>query len=212
MAQFNLNQLMLQAFGITGKYFIADLFNRDKIELNYPDTPELLEVDAVLATSLLGTPIYEQVTLEYNRTDAQGNSVTESYTLEDGTMLDIVQPKIIIKTPIAGADGTVKEFISMDDHRITLRGLLVNNLSNKYPIEKVMALRKVFKYNKEVTVQSRLLTELDVHQLVLENLELPTLEGYQNVQPYVLTALSDKPVELIIRDAKDVSAIPINQL
>ena len=53
---------------------------------------------------------------------------------------------------------------------------------------------------KDLQVESEILEWLGIYRMVVESWSLPVLEGYPNVQPFTITAISDQPIELRIRD------------
>lgn len=192
--RFNLIQMYSKVFGIKGVRFAIPTPNNDgyqgSIEYGSLDVPLPSKAKAM---SVLGTPIYEQIQLIGNGRD---------FTFPDWPLIDIAASKNIVKTPVRGLNGTVKEFIAIDDYQINIRGILINYDSDQYPEDLVYELHEVFKINEAFQVISPVINLLDVNSLVIQDLRLPEVEGYNNIQPFVLQCLSDRPVELVIRDAK----------
>lgn len=178
---FNLNELYAKVFGISGT------------EITY-DGLDTSGASVATASALLGLPVYDKVILKY---------LDKTYPLPDSPMIDIAASKSIVTTPIKGRNGTVKEYISIDDYQITIRGVLINYENDNYPELMVQKLHAVFKADMEMQVTSALLNLLDIHYLVIKDIKFPEVEGYRNMQPYVLQCLSDMPLELVIKDAKN---------
>lgn len=193
---FNLIDLYQKVFNIKGVRFAIPTGNTaggyvaefDGSALNLPS------VSPAKALSVLGTPIYEQITFR---------TTEREYTFPDWPLLDISAAKNIIKTAIKGRSGTVKEYINTDDYQITIRGILINYINDDYPEDLVNDLHDIFKINAELQVTTPVLNLLDIHNIVIESLRLPEVEGYNHIQPFVIQCLSDEPVELIIKDAKN---------
>ena len=116
--------------------------------------------------------------------------------IEPMIQIDVV--KNIVRTPIAGDDGTVKELIGMQDFRISIRGVLIGDDGN-YPEELLRKLRAAFE-GDEAKVTCKLLSYFNINQIVMEALRLPALEGYEDMQPFEIEAWSDKDWELILRE------------
>lgn len=157
-------------------------------------------------TSVIGTPVWDRIELLNVDPDAQGktlNYINEEgivrvmpyYTFPDAVLIEATRAKDYIETKIAGAAGTVKEELSLDDYDITIKGVIINNENDDYPTKAVEELMAVFERPLECGVQSKYLNRiLKVQHLYFTNIELKQLEGYGSVQPFVLTAKSDNPI------------------
>lgn len=192
---FNLIELYQKVFNIKGVRFAiptgdTNAGNEGEVQ-NF--TLDLPAIPKARAYSVLGTPIYEQITF---RTSGR------EYTFPDWPLIDISASKNIIKTPIKGRNGTVKEYINIDDYLITIRGILINHDGEEYPEEMVNEMHDIFKINKELQVTTPVLNLLEIHNIVIQDLKFPEVEGYNHIQPFVIQCLSDEPVELVIKYAK----------
>lgn len=131
------------------------------------------------------------------------------YHLSPYTILEITRVKNIVKTPLQGRDGTVKEFISMGDWDLTFKGFIINPLANELPHELTAKMLSVFEINSQLTFYSEAFrrwgelrikgnkTPEDVCSvIVIEDLKLPSMDGFENVQPFEIKAVSDNPVEI----------------
>jgi len=178
---FNLNELYGKVFGHqakTGSY----------------DSSLVATQQTITAKNILGQLLFEQITFK---------TPTMAYTFPDCPLIDITASKNIVTTPIQGRNGSVKEYISIDDYQVTIRGILINYDNDDYPEELVYNLHQVFKVEAELQVLSPVLNLLDIHNLVIKDIKFPEVEGYSNIQPFVLQCLSDEPLELVIKDAKN---------
>jgi len=118
------------------------------------------------------------------------------YKMPHEILVGYNRPKNIVKTPMQGKDGTVKEYISMDDWQITIQGFIIDYDVMAYPIDRVSELNEWFAINKELTVVSDWMTRLGIFNVVVESLDLPPMPGVANAQAFELVLLSDEPVEL----------------
>ena len=163
-----------------------------------------------VATSYLGTPVFMNVEfLPGNYKDKKGREISYGNLLknnEDSTafaintvLVDVSQSKQIIKTNIQGLSGTVKEYISKGDYQIKIRGILVDESSERYPQEQVIQLREYLDAETTIGVAGRFLNDLfDITDIVVEGYNFPQAEGAQNYQLFEINAVSDNPIELTV--------------
>jgi hypothetical protein len=145
--------------------------------------------------SRFGTLIYESLEL-YN----QDGSLL--YRFPDAVLIEATDnSKNIVKTPIQGRDGTVKEYIGMDDWRIKIMGVLINSTSKDYPEDLVSELSRVYERKESLKVEGSNLCTMGIHQLVFTNISFPRKHGYPSLQPFIIEALSDEPIELEISNS-----------
>jgi hypothetical protein len=149
-----------------------------------------------------GTLIWDQFCIRHRDFNSLDNE--PEYYLPLVTTVEISQPKNVVKTDLIGNDGkikgTAKELMSEGDTIITFRGLCINYSQPKqYPEQDVRDLNKLFQLNESLPVVSKILAAHDIYNLVFINKEFPPMEGYANVQPFELTALSDNPIILEVQ-------------
>jgi hypothetical protein len=139
--------------------------------------------------SLLGTPVFSDLWLKENDSDA-GLRI-------DTVLFDVNQTRNIVTTAIQGRNGTVKEYVSDGDYQITVRGFLVENSPYDYPAEQVRELLRLCRVQAAIQAVSPFLQLFQVYDVVITDYRLPQLEGFQNMQPFELVCISDTPIELI---------------
>lgn len=196
---FNILDLYQKAFGVKGVRFAIppNTSGNKKADITYNGL-NVSNSPTALTQSILGTPIYEQITLRDG-----GNE----YTFPDWPLIDIAFTKNIIKTPIKGRNGTVKEYINIDDYQIGIRGILINYVNDEYPYDLLSQLQSFCIINRELQVTSPVLNILDIHNLVITDVRYPEVEGYNHIQPFIIQCLSDEPIELIIKSSKNQNKI-----
>ncbi len=109
--------------------------------------------------------------------------------------ISIASRKNIIQTGLAGSTrrGMVKELISIEDWSVTIRGLAINFDSKLvYPEDQVKALRDLYEKNEALDVKCALTNLLGIYRLVILDFQLPEMIGYQHVQAYQFTCVSDE--------------------
>lgn len=139
--------------------------------------------------SYLGTPIFTDLWLKQDDSDT-GLRI-------DTVLMDISQQRNIVTTAVQGRNGTVKEYISDGDYQVTIRGILVEPEPYDYPAEQVRELLRLCRIQAAVQAVSPFLQLFQIYDLVVTDYRLPQIEGYQNMQPFEMTCISDTPIELI---------------
>lgn len=112
--------------------------------------------------------------------------------------------KTIVETPIAGGsyNGTVKEFININDYRLRIFGAVVNPNQKEYPTDQVAVLKKLWTFNGAITFSCEITDDL-FNYIVIKNIKLDELRMSPGVQFYEIQAVSDgtQEVELLRNDA-----------
>jgi len=157
-------------------------------------------------TTYLGTPVFcnlELIPGEYTNKDGDpikygGGVGSENFRI-DTVLIDVSQQKQIIKTPIQGVSGTVKEYISKGDYQVKVRGALVDQSAQRYPQEQAQQLREFLEVEDSIGIASRFLNDVfEVQEIVIDSFSFPQVEGFQNVQLFEFSAISDDPIELTV--------------
>ncbi len=119
-------------------------------------------------------------------------------------LISISGKNIVVKRSVAKSEkrGTIKERWSEDDIQISIQGSFVHPDLYTYPSQNVTDLTNLIRQKTAIEVQNELLQLLDVHQIVIEEFELPFSKG-ENVANYSIEAVSDDLYNLFI-DVKDV--------
>lgn len=159
----------------------------------------------------MGLPVFDTVTLASGtfKGDDDKPFAGVSYVNNQGLKIDtkplqltnclhvVNMVKNIIKTPIAGADGTVKEFIGLSDYSITLSGMLVSQYANTPPQEEIRQLYELCKAPIPIPVASNFLTYFEIFTIVIDGEPTFTqIEGTRNAIMFTINCVSDKPFEV----------------
>ena len=160
-----------------------------------PEEIESLSQNAfdVEQTSFFGLPVFSDLRLV--ETGGGGSLYC------DTILFEINQSKNIVTTSVQGRAGTVKEYISLGDFEVSIRGAIVNSGSNSYPREDVEELKYLLTLQEPLESLSDFLQIWGIYNLVVTDFRIPQQEGYQNVQLFEINCLSDTPEELIEEDA-----------
>lgn len=151
-------------------------------------------VDKSLSTSYLGNNVLSNLILI--------DKVTQTKIIVDTALFNVTQTKHIVTTPIQGRDGTVKEYISMGDYHISIKGVITgtNGLYPKDTLTQntvtVESLLKMCTINKALSITSWFTLMFGINDIVVTNFTLGQTEGEYSTQHFEITALSDTPFEL----------------
>lgn len=199
--QYNIPELLKGAFGISGVRSYSEIpRNIPFYVTGYNDIPPV-EVNQENATSHLGTPIVMPVAFGEVRWNALVDGVKKSFSLPEITlppalMIDFNQPVIREKTKVAGRNGSVKEYIGLDDWSIRVRGIIINEESDTPPEAGIKALKALKNCPVAIPILNDMCEWLDIYDVVIDDIEFTSLEGYPGAQPFILTMSSDEVFEL----------------
>ena len=148
-------------------------------------------------SGIFGMPVFDTIKLQgLTYTDFEDKEITlPDFTL-DIAIIEATQTRNIIRTPITGANGTRKEYISDGDWDIKIVGNLVNKLANIPPADLVKSLNAFCKSQIEIGVESGLLSYLDISSIVIAEARFKQVQGFRNVIDYELMCYSETPFEI----------------
>lgn len=150
-------------------------------------------IDVEVGKSLLGNPVYSNLIFA-----ADPDTVENQDLVINDVLLEVYQPKNIVVTQVAGRPGTIKEYISDGDFEINVRGRIVSNQPNVYPIEDVTALKNLLNLNKTITISSNFLNVFEISTVVVTEYSFGEIEGVRNIQPFFIRLISDTPIEIAV--------------
>lgn len=142
----------------------------------------------------MGLPVFDTVTFDevhYETLDGKPRAVDKLQLINCMHVVNMV--KNVIKTPIPGAEGTVKEFIGLSDYSITLSGFLVSQYANVPPELEMKELYEFCKAPVPIPVYSNFLAFFEVFSIVIDGEPTFTqLEGIRNAIQFTINCVSDK--------------------
>lgn len=164
------------------------------------------EQDQPLYKSALGTPVFCNLEIQAGSwTDSNGVKHDWPFLQFDTVLLTVDQPKNIVKTPIQGRNGTVKEYISDGDYVVNIKVVIIGK-RGVMPLQEISDLKKALDAPVALAVNSRFLQNMGIDNLVVERYSAPQLEGGYHFQPFELFCLSDEPIELKIKNNNATAA------
>ena len=164
--------------------------------VNYPEQdPD----KAPFISKQLGTVVYSAVIFN------AGTSLNDNGTIKDtwpdyivqDCLIRVSQSKKIIVTEIQGRDGTVKEYIGLDDYQVQITGR-INGAYGVNPKEETNLLKKVLDAGQPIAITSWWLQNLGITDIVVKDFDFPQVEGEYSTQYFSINAMSDKVVEAAI--------------
>lgn len=152
--------------------------------------------------TLQGAPMFFSVYLKHAK--LPGGFVR----LPNEPLITVSGTKTVVKTAVAGTDGSFKEIISCDDYQINIKGLAtIENPSTspsssgsiqdaQFPSKALKAIINLYEINDAIEVVCPLLAYFNISHLVIENVNWPGVEGAFQFFPYEISAISDRPFTL----------------
>lgn len=166
------------------------------------DTPEF--------TSVLNTPVFspleflrpEGVTLQ-SQSDSVGKNSNAVLRI-DTIAIEVTQTKNIVKTPISGRSGTIKEFVSLGDYMISFSGSIVSKYPKVFPENDIKVLIELIELSTQLPIANNFLLNWGIKNIVIETSNIAELVGSRNTVPFTFSALSDGDDEIVIRNKNHV--------
>lgn len=196
--RYEISQLFKLAFGVSSPvYLTVPIGKQRQKDIVYPSVEvKEVEQDEARRLSRFGTPIIFPMQFEagdYREYDKDAKIITrnhESFWFPPATMVDFSQSKIVTRTTVAGGNGSVKEIFGFEDWDIRIRTLCITDGLTAREYEK-----RIIQWSKvvqSIKVIGDLFLDKDIHELVIENIDIKSLEGSPNVIPIELSCSSDE--------------------
>ena len=109
---------------------------------------------------------------------------------------NVTNRKNVVMTEIAGRSGTVKEYINRGDYQISVRGSLVADFGNFYPISKVKDFRRICELERDVIIASAFLNHFNITTVVITDYSIGESEGIRNSVPFSIDMVSETPIQI----------------
>lgn len=185
--------------GIKMDFGSALALSVDALESLIIDLPEhtLNEAEAF---SYLNTPIFGALEIlpgSYSIYHPDGTTEIRQYEgmILETVLVSVTQRKNIVTTQVPGLDGSIKEYISKSDFDVWAYGSLVGR-TQAFPEEELRTLEAILASPETLEVRHPLLEIFGINQIVLTDYQIRPREGFQNLVPYNLQALSDRDIIL----------------
>lgn len=191
MAQINIKQIFFRAFGF---YPSINTVNRvepidgvDAIDVLKSPNDDLIGPQPADYYSCFGTPIFFPLKID-------------GHLLPNEPLITVTGSKKIIKTVVSGLKGTVKEEIGLGDYNVNVKGVVINENSDEFPEDEVRKIKNLFEKPGALEVKSPFLALFGIDMIVLQRCTFSGIAGEQSQQAYQFNAISDRSVELVIKE------------
>lgn len=199
-------KLIINAFALRGVDVLEYKAGIDAVSASQkPATPQQLQIpqgngkDVPLYSSPLGTPVMSNLEIAAGSYTKNGVVFNYNEIRIDVVLFTVSRQNNIIKTDIQGRDGSIKEYISSKDFEINIR-LILQGGNSRFPKADSVNLITALNSNQALVVSSWYLVDLfSIHNIVIENYSAGQIAGGYSQQAFNITACSDLPVELKIR-------------
>lgn len=160
--------------------------------------PQGATPDSPISTSVLNTPVYSNIHfLDVEYTDNAGRTITTQGKIYDAVLITVSQAKKIITTEIQGRDGTVKEYIGLDDYQVTVNGIITGS-NGVHPVDEIAQLKKMLDAPVAIEVSCDYLQRLGIYNLVVMDYTFEQQSGGYSYQTFSINFKSDLPQQLRI--------------
>lgn len=201
--RYNISQLFKLAFGTNLPVYLTVPIGKEPAHTAEYGSIRTVGREEAIRLSKLGTPIVFPMKFtagNYKFYDYQSKIVEKQlsdFWLPPATMVDFSRVKNISRTDVIGGNGTVKEIYGFDDWQIRIRTVCHNDeLSSREYEKRLIEWSEVI---QSISVEGDLFGWKNIHNLVIESIDIRSLEGTPNIIPIELNCISDEPFELIYR-------------
>lgn len=176
---------------VAKEQFDSDLIKSNKFGLQV--------FDAFSFNATLGNKLQYTASKEFGG----GQVIIAAPFMFDTALIEVNQTKNIVKTAIAGTDGTVKEYMSEGDFIINLKGVIAGETANQRPdITRLNALVDYLKAPLSIPISCNFLNEFLINSVVIESYKIGQREGARNIIDIDINMLSDSVIELSSTNTK----------
>lgn len=166
---------------------------------NYQNSIEgMNDYDAI---SLLGTPIYDTITLSYRNASYSGSNASiigsdiNLSCVFDVVQFTITQTRNIVTTPVNGLNGTIKEFISDGDYIVSCNATISFDGIDYIDYQELQNIQTLFMVQDDIQIESKIINNVfNLQNVVVKDYRFGQPQvGMRNVQTFSFSLLSDNP-------------------
>lgn len=110
-------------------------------------------------------------------------------------ILSLNRKKNLVITPLDNSDIEVIERYSTEPYQITFKGLLIDMEEHQFPLNKLETLNKIFEVNSIWKVSSEILAAVGVDSIIIQDINIEFVEGYEDTIAYTFAARATKSIE-----------------
>lgn len=110
-------------------------------------------------------------------------------------ILSLSRKKNLVTTSLDNSDIEVIERYSTEPYQITFKGLLIDMEDHNFPLSKLETLNKIFEVNSVWKVSSEILAAVGVDSIIIQDINIDFVEGYEDTIAYTFVARATKSIE-----------------
>ncbi len=110
-------------------------------------------------------------------------------------ILSLRRAKNLVITPLDNSDIEVVERYSTEPYQITFKGLLIDMEDHNFPLDKLETINKIFEVNSIWKVDSEILAAVGVDSIIIQDINIEFVEGYEDTIAYTIAARATKSIE-----------------
>jgi hypothetical protein len=193
--------ILNDVFGINSPVYLPATTGSDYEALPFQNV-RVVTPDEAERMSSFGTPVMGSFMLEageYNSYDREGRMIKlrmEDFVMPAATIADFTRDMVMTQTRTLGNTGTVKEIYGLDDWKINIRGICLNDSSTLTAHEQADELVRWRNICDSIGVLGGIFERKNIRRICIESLTVRPLQGKWNVIPFEITACSDEAIEL----------------
>lgn len=203
--KYNIERLLMSIVGYQGLPYPGAVFPNRPASAYTGDVVEVPTSPAPQQELVKGTRLYKQDALGrwyfmpvfIRHKDIRG----DEHTLElENAVISITGTKNIVRTPLVGRRGSVKELISIGDYKISIAAFIKSS-DGSYPEAQITRMKELYNIDESVELVSALTDLLldEGDRVVITDIQYPPTPGVEDGQAVTLECETDSPFELIIQ-------------
>ena len=165
------------------------------MEPEAPDADEFLRVTRLRGKDRLGRLYFMPVSFTYSSPSGEKKTLE----LERAEIRTVSAKKNIVETPLVGRKGAVRELISSEDFKVSIR-TVARTEDGTYPADRIVEFRELYNVNEAVELKSALTDLLfdEYDKVVITEMTFPETPGVEDEQEVTIECTTDKPFELTL--------------
>ncbi|MDY0324189.1 MAG: DUF6046 domain-containing protein, partial [Candidatus Carbobacillus sp.] len=113
--------------------------------------------------------------------------------------IKVTQSNTIVSTALVNRRGSVKEYIQANDYKIYIKGSVIADSINAFPINEMVTLKKILELAGTVTVHSKYLELFGITKMALISVDYDqTTSNYANALSFIINFVSDEDYSFTI--------------
>lgn len=153
--------------------------------------------DDPIGTSVLGTPVYDDVTFPAGQyINLFGDVIAYDEVKLESVLVSADRPKNVIRTAVQGRDGTIKEYIAAGDYVINISGVIVGE-KGTFPELEVERFTSLMDASASLPVVSSFLNDaIGVGDVVVDRHSIKQIRGFRDTVQINIICYSDVAIDI----------------